>query len=299
MFIHYTLYVLLLIVVLVSVAFITLLERKVLGYVQYRKGPTKVGYFGLLQPFADAVKLLSKDGFFLSHSNRMIYVMAPCYLLGLMLLLWMIFFYGCVNIVQYEVLYFLMVSSLSVYGFLGAGWSSNTKFALMGSYRCIAQMVSYEIGMSFLLLCILVISGGYMLKDVMYVQEMFWGIFTLVGVFIMWIVTILAETSRTPFDFSESESELVSGFNVEYGAGGFTFLFMAEYGNIIFMSVLTSYMFLGGVGIFFYRALIVMLIYLLLRGTIVRYRYDSLMHLAWFVLLPFSICMLMVVWNVF
>nr|YP_009731515.1 NADH dehydrogenase subunit 1 [Macrocheles muscaedomesticae]QHQ98533.1 NADH dehydrogenase subunit 1 [Macrocheles muscaedomesticae] len=299
MLVNYILYFILVMVVLVSVAFITLFERKILGYVQYRKGPNKVGFMGLMQPFSDAVKLLFKEGLVLTYTNFFIFIFSPCYLMGLMLLMWMIFYYETLNSIQFEVLYFMLVSSFSVYGLLGAGWSSNSKFALLGAYRSFAQMISYEVGMSFLIICVLVVSGGYVIKDILYYQEKFSFMFGFLGLFIMWLVTILAETNRTPFDFSESESELVSGFNVEYGGVGFIFLFLAEYGNIIFMSVLTSYLFMGGVGLFFYSALLVMSFYLFMRGTVVRYRYDLLMYIAWKSFLPFSILMLLVVYNFF
>nr|YP_010596847.1 NADH dehydrogenase subunit 1 [Cycetogamasus diviortus]WAK85133.1 NADH dehydrogenase subunit 1 [Cycetogamasus diviortus] len=285
-------YVILLICVLVSVAFITLLERKILGYIQVRKGPNKVGFMGVLQPFADAVKLFTKENNFLIWYNLMIYYMAPIFSLVLMLLFWLVFPWETQLGTSYDLMLVMVISSLGVYVILGAGWASNSKYALLGAYRGVAQTISYEVGFSFILLGVLVLSSSYGVLSVCFSQELMYFFFGLWNLFMLWLVTILAETNRTPFDFAEGESELVSGFNVEYGAGGFAILFMAEYGNIIFMSMISSCMFFGGVGFLCWKMMLVVIFYLWVRGTLARFRYDNLMMLAWKVVLPYSIFLL-------
>lgn len=278
--------------VLVRVAFVTLLERKILGYVQIRKGPNKVGFIGVLQPFADAVKLFSKENNFLVWYNIIIYYMSPILALILIILFWIVFPWESCWGRRYEFLLILLISRLGVYVILGAGWASNSKYALLGAYRGVAQTISYEVGFSFILLGVLLLSGGYYVRLLLKAQEGFLFFFGLWNLLILWLVTILAETNRTPFDFSEGESELVSGFNVEYGGGGFALLFMAEYGNIIFIRAITRVIFFGGVGSFCWKLICVVVFYLWLRGTLARFRYDNLMILAWKVVLPFRIFLL-------
>nr|YP_010321843.1 NADH dehydrogenase subunit 1 [Parasitus fimetorum]UKO33181.1 NADH dehydrogenase subunit 1 [Parasitus fimetorum] len=287
-------YLLLLICVLISVAFVTLLERKILGYIQIRKGPNKVGFMGVLQPFADAVKLFTKENNFLIWYNSFIYYAAPVLSLALMLMFWMAFPWESGLSLSYEFMWILVISSLGVYVILGGGWASNSKYALLGAYRGVAQTISYEVGFSFILLGVLMMSSGYNLINITEVQENYIFLFGLWNLFMLWLVTVLAETNRTPFDFAEGESELVSGFNVEYGGGGFAILFMAEYGNIIFMSMITSVMFMGGVGFFCYKMMLIVVFYLWIRGTLARFRYDNLMMLAWKVILPYSIFLLVI-----
>jgi len=285
----------LIICVLVRVAFITLLERKVLGYIQIRKGPNKVGVIGLLQPFADAVKLFTKENSWRAMLNLVIYYLAPILSLMLMLIYYMIYTTETSIEFSYEVLYFIVISSLSIYTVMGAGWASNSKYALLGAYRRVAQTISYEVGFSFILLSILFLSSSFNFVHIKEIQEYVWFTRFIWNICLVWIVVILAEINRTPFDFAEGESELVSGFNVEYGGGGFALLFIAEYGNIIFIRFVTSIFFFSGSGLFIWKMILILILYLWVRGTLVRFRYDNLIRLAWKVILPFSIFLLMFV----
>lgn len=291
-------YLILVICVLIRVAFVTLLERKILGYIQIRKGPNKVGFIGILQPFADAVKLFTKENNFLIWYNSLIYYLAPIMSLVLILLFWVVFPWESNVLISYEFLIVLVVSRLGVYVILGGGWASNSKYALLGAYRGVAQTISYEVGFSFILLGVLIISRRYNLVDLIISQEKLIFLLGLWNLFILWLVTILAETNRTPFDFAEGESELVSGFNVEYGGGGFAILFIAEYGNIIFMRILTSVIFFGGLGIFCWKIILIIIFYLWIRGTLARFRYDNLIILAWKVILPYRIFLLIIIVNI-
>jgi len=282
-------YLFLIVCVLVRVAFITLLERKILGYIQIRKGPNKVGYEGVIQPFADAVKLFTKENNFLTLYNKIIYFLSPVLSLILILRFWVIFPWRIRIGLKYEFLIILVISRLRIYVILGSGWGSNSKYSILGAYRGVAQTVSYEVGFSFILLRLLVISMRFRIIELVLFQQLVWCLFGFCSLFLLWIVTILAETNRTPFDFAEGESELVSGFNVEYGGGGFAILFMAEYGNIIFIRAISSVLFLGGYGLFCYKLIFVSVICLWVRGTLVRFRYDKLIILAWKVILPYRI----------
>nr|AIZ58580.1 NADH dehydrogenase subunit 1 [Ornithodoros costalis] len=289
-------YVMLIIMVLVSVAFFTLMERKVLGYIHIRKGPNKVGLVGLFQPFADVVKLFVKEMNTMSFMNMFIYLFIPFLSLLLMLLFWPLFSWGNNQIeIEFGLVYFLCISSLGVYVILGGGWASNSKYALLGSYRGLAQVISYEVSMAMLVMGLIFFCGGYNLCMIIEFQEGYWLLWGMMSMLVLWLVTCLAETNRSPFDLSEGESELVSGFNVEYGSFGFAVLFMSEYGNIIFMSMLTSILLFGGMGVFCLGGVFVMYLFLLVRGTLVRYRYDKLMLMAWKVVLPVSILVLNVI----
>nr|QAY81989.1 NADH dehydrogenase subunit 1 [Aristobrotica sp. REN-2018] len=284
---------LMIICVLISIAFLTLLERKVLGYIQIRKGPNKVGFIGLIQPFSDAIKLFTKEQIYPFLSNFNLYYFSPALNLFLALFLWLCIPFLTLNInFDFSLLFFLSVSSLSVYTIMLAGWSSNSNYSLLGSLRSIAQTISYEVSLILILLSFLFLILSLNLLDFMKFQEYIWFIYLLFPLCFMWLISSLAETNRTPFDFAEGESELVSGFNVEYSSGGFAMIFLAEYGNILFMSLMCVFLFLGAnllSFIFFLKLSFMSFIWLWVRGTLPRYRYDKLMYLAWKSYLPISL----------
>nr|WPW46735.1 NADH dehydrogenase subunit 1 [Halobates sericeus] len=286
-------YIFLLIMILLSVAFVTLLERKVLGYIQLRKGPNKVGYMGLLQPFSDGLKLFFSEQTYLYMSNFMIYYFSPVFMLMLSFSLWLLFPF-MVNVYNFNLgfLYFLCCTSLGVYGVLMCGWSSNSNYSMLGSLRCMAQTISYEVSMSMILLCLILFVYGFDLFLFSLFQNYIWFMFFSFPLFFCWISSFLAEVNRSPFDFAEGESELVSGFNVEYSSGGFAFIFLSEYMNIIFMSLLTVIFFLGcdlNSLLFFFKLVFIIFLVIWVRGTLPRFRYDKLMYLTWKVFLPISL----------
>nr|YP_010384975.1 NADH dehydrogenase subunit 1 [Amusiotheres obtusidentatus]UPL64971.1 NADH dehydrogenase subunit 1 [Amusiotheres obtusidentatus] len=283
----------LIVCVLVSVAFVTLLERKILGYIQIRKGPNKVGYQGILQPFSDAVKLFTKEQMVPTLSNFMIYYLCPVFSLFISLLVWAVMPYelGLLSF-NMSILFFLCCLSVGVYSTMVAGWSSNCKYSLLGSLRSIAQVISYEVSLALILLSFVLLVGGLSLELFSKYQDYIWFIIVSFPLALVWFSSCLAETNRTPFDFSEGESELVSGFNTEYGAGGFALIFMAEYASILFMSMLFVILFLGG-GMYslslYLKGVSIAFIFIWVRGTLPRFRYDKLMYLAWKSYLPLSI----------
>nr|BBB16217.1 NADH dehydrogenase subunit 1 [Pagurus filholi]BBB16257.1 NADH dehydrogenase subunit 1 [Pagurus japonicus] len=286
-------YLLLIICVLVGVAFVTLLERKILGYIQIRKGPNKVGYMGLLQPFSDAVKLFLKEQTVPSMSNFLPYYLSPVFSLFISLLVWMVMPYesGMLSF-NMGILFFLCCLSLGVYSTLSAGWSSNCKYSMLGSLRAAAQTISYEVSLAIILLSVIFLIGGFNLNLFNLYQENFWLLMLTFPLSMMWLASCLAETNRTPFDFAEGESELVSGFNTEYSSGGFALIFMAEYASILFMSMLFSLIFLGGSPcslLFYIKTVFVSFMFIWVRGTLPRLRYDKLMYLAWKSFLPVSL----------
>merc|ERR1712002_610555 len=286
-------YLILVIFVLVAVAFLTLLERKVLGYIQIRKGPTKVGFIGLLQPFADAVKLFTKEQTYPTVSNFIPYYLSPVFSLFVALLVWLVIPYeiGLISF-QIRVLFFLCCTRLGVYSTIGAGWASNSKYALLGCLRAVAQTISYEVRLALILLRILFLVGGFDLVLFSDFQRHIWFIVFAFPLGLLWFASCLAETNRTPFDFAEGESELVSGFNTEYRAGGFALIFIAEYARILFMRVLFTILFLGGnlLRLLFYIKLVfVSFCFIWVRGTLPRFRYDKLIYLAWKRFLPVSL----------
>nr|YP_010580914.1 NADH dehydrogenase subunit 1 [Entemnotrochus rumphii]UZT27099.1 NADH dehydrogenase subunit 1 [Entemnotrochus rumphii] len=290
--------------VLISMAFLTLLERKGLGYMQVRKGPNKVGIMGLPQPFADAAKLFTKELTKPVVANWSIYFLAPALSLVLALVLWQLYPSSMsAGYYQWGVLFFLCVSSLNVYGTLLAGWSSNSKYALLGALRAIAQTISYEVSLALILLFSLFVVCSFDLKEIGSAGSTVWLSFLMLPISFVWFVSCIAETNRAPFDFAEGESELVSGFNVEYSAGGFALIFMAEYVNILLMSLLTSFIFLGGSSMFFVGSdffLVLKVIFfgfsfIWIRGSFPRFRYDLLMSLTWKGFLPLSLAGLMLV----
>lgn len=284
---------LLIICVLVRVAFLTLLERKVLGYIQIRKGPNKVGIIGIPQPFCDAIKLFTKEQTYPLLSNYLRYYISPILSLFLSLVVWicMPFF---VKLYSFNLggLFFLCCTRLGVYTVIVAGWSSNSNYALLGGLRAVAQTISYEVRLALILLSFVFLIGRYNFLYFYYYQIYIWFLIILFPIALVWLTISLAETNRTPFDFAEGESELVSGFNVEYRRGGFALIFLAEYARILFISILFCVIFLGRdvFRLFFYLKLIfISFVFIWVRGTLPRFRYDKLIYLAWKCFLSFSL----------
>uniref|UniRef100_A0AAU6QH10 NADH-ubiquinone oxidoreductase chain 1 n=1 Tax=Aurospio banyulensis TaxID=3050091 RepID=A0AAU6QH10_9ANNE len=283
--------------ILLAMAFFTLLERKVLGYIQIRKGPNKVGIMGLPQPFADALKLFAKEQAHPTMTNYTPFYFAPVLSLVLALLLWTIYPTSTPSLsLSFGVLMFLCISSLNVYSTLSAGWASNSKYALIGALRGVAQTISYEVSMSLILLSSLFILHSYNLTTSF--LHFTWPMLLILPMFLIWFVTILAETNRTPFDHAEGESELVSGFNTEYSSGPFALIFMAEYTSILAMSMFTVAIFSTSPPVFadiFFalKTLAVSFSFIWIRGTLPRMRYDRLMSLTWKTFLPCVIAFLM------
>lgn len=285
--------VLLVVCVLVGVAFLTLLERKVLGYIQIRKGPSKVGIWGIPQPFADAIKLFTKEQTYPTVSNYTPYYISPIFRLFLALVVWAVFpmWVGIYNF-NLGLLFFLSCTRMGVYTVIMAGWSSNSNYALLGGLRAVAQTISYEVRLALILLSFVFLVQRYNVADFRIYQEGIWFIFLATPLGIMWFSSCLAETNRTPFDFAEGESELVSGFNVEYRRGGFALIFLAEYARILFIRMLFVVLFLGSniYRIFFYLKLVFLaFIFIWVRGTLPRFRYDKLIFLAWKSYLPVAL----------
>nr|YP_009539785.1 NADH dehydrogenase subunit 1 [Barca bicolor]AYP72723.1 NADH dehydrogenase subunit 1 [Barca bicolor] len=289
--------VILIIGVMIGVAFLTLLERKVLGYIQIRKGPNKVGYYGLLQPFSDAIKLFSKEQMYLMYSNYLLYYFSPIMSFFMSLMIWLLIPYYF-NMISFNlgVLFFLCCTSLGVYMIMVSGWSSNSNYALLGALRSVAQTISYEVSLSLILMsCIILIMDFNLVKFSLY-QSMIWFIFMMIPLSLCCLSSMMAETNRTPFDFAEGESELVSGFNVEYSSGGFALIFLAEYSSILFMSLMFTLIYLGGYDlklVFYLKLVFISFFFIWVRGTLPRYRYDKLMYLCWKIYLPISLNFLM------
>nr|WHU31864.1 NADH dehydrogenase subunit 1 [Aeschrocoris ceylonicus] len=286
-------YILMLVCVLICVSFVTLMERKILGYIQLRKGPNKVGFIGILQPFSDGIKLFFKEQTYPYKSNYLVYFLAPMFMLFLSFLLWCLFpiMFNVFNF-NYGLLFFMVITGMGVYGIMLSGWSSNSNYALLGSIRSVAQVISYEVSMIMIMLCGVIFVYSYNLLDFMYYQDYIWILFFSMPLFYCWMSSCLAETNRSPFDFAEGESELVSGFNVEYSSGGFAFIFLSEYMNIIFMSVMTVIIFMGcdlWSILFYLKVLFIVIWFIWVRGVLPRFRYDKLMGLTWKLFLPFSL----------
>lgn len=294
-------------VVLLGVAYLTYAERKVLAAIQLRQGPNVVGPFGLLQPIADAVKLLMKETVIPSGANRGLYLFAPMLTFSLALIAWAVIPFGpglALADINVGILYLFAISSLGVYGIIIAGWASNSKYAFLGALRSAAQMVSYEVSIGFVIITVLLCVGSLNLSRVVEAQANLWFIVPLFPMFIVFFISALAETNRAPFDLPEGESEIVAGFFVEYSSMAFAMFFLGEYANMILMSALTTILFLGGwlppVAIapltwipgpvwFGLKIAFCLFIFLWVRATFPRYRYDQLMRLGWKVFLPLSL----------
>ena len=284
------------VIALLGIAFFTLLERKILGYAQLRKGPNKVGISGIPQPFADALKLLVKEQAKPSLSNFLPFLAAPILSLFLALAVWILYPSSFpTHYFIFGTIFFLCVSSLNVYTTLAAGWSSNSKYSLLGALRRVAQTISYEVRIALILLSPLILICSF---DIAFINlnQSSWIFFLLIPLFSTWFTTTLAETNRTPFDFAEGESELVSGFNTEYRRGSFALIFMAEYTNILMIRLLSAIFFMGSIQIPFLNNLFLLLkttflsfLFLWIRASFPRIRYDRLINLTWKSFLPFSL----------
>lgn len=291
----------LLVPVLLIVAYLTLVERKVIGSSQRRFGPNTTGLFGLTQPIADGLKLFFKETILPSNANTVIFLFTPIAVFFFSLLNWLVipFKYGVVFAdIDLGILYFFAISSLSVYGIVLAGWSSNSKYAFLGALRSAAQMIAYEVSIGLILLSVLFCVTTLNFSEIVYFQEDIWFIIPHFGAFILFFISALAETNRAPFDLPEAEAELVSGYNVEYSGMSFALFFLAEYANIILISTLTVLLFLGGWSapvfstIFFVlKILFILILFIWVRTTLPRFRYDQLMQLGWKVFLPLSLAL--------
>jgi len=302
--------------ILLSVAYLTYAERKVIGAMQLRKGPNVVGLLGLLQPIADGLKLFLKETVIPTGSNRIIFLIAPMLTFVLALIAWAVipFDDGIVlSNINVGILYLFAISSLGVYGILMAGWASNSRYAFLGSLRSAAQMVSYEVSMGFVIITVLLCVGSLNLTDIVKAQKDIWFVIPLFPMAIIFFISTLAETNRHPFDLPEAEAELVSGYNVEYSSMTFALFFLGEYANMILMSAMTTILFLGGwlppfdfapfnwlPGPIWFSAKIAfcLFIFFWVRATFPRYRYDQLMRLGWKVFLPLSLAAVVIVAGV-
>lgn len=294
---------------LISVAYFTLAERKILGAIQRRKGPNLIGLYGLLQPLSDGLKLLIKETIIPSSANTFLFVFSPIFTFTISLIGW-----GVIPFSKFSVLlemnigflYLFAVSSLGVYGIILSGWSSNSKYAFLGALRSAAQMVSYEVSIGFILLTLVVTCGSFSLQEIIEFQEEVWFIIPFSPLFLIFFISGLAETNRHPFDLPEAEAELVSGYNVEYSAMGFALFSLGEYSNMLLMCAMNVVLFFGGwlsptvylsflPGWFFFSIKIVffVILFVWIRAALPRYRYDQLMSLGWKVFLPVSLAYLL------
>nr|BCO16555.1 NADH dehydrogenase subunit 1 [Diplodactylus vittatus] len=285
--------------ILLAVAFLTLFERKILGYMQFRKGPNIVGPLGLFQPIADGIKLFTKEPTRPSTSSSVLFILTPALALLLALMMWIPLPMPTMLVnMNLSLLFMLALSSLAVYSILWSGWASNSKYALLGALRAVAQTISYEITLTMILITTIILSGGFTTQALMITQEETWLIYCSWPLTMMWFTSTLAETNRAPFDLTEGESELVSGFNVEYSAGPFALFFLAEYANILLMNTLSCILFLAPNvknEIFSLdlatKTAILTTTFLWIRASYPRFRYDQLMHLLWKNFLPLTLAL--------
>lgn len=292
---------------LIGVAYLTYFERKVMAAIQLRKGPNVVGPFGLWQPFADAIKMMFKETIFPTGADRGLFIIAPMITFGLAVVAWAVIpvnNHWAVANINVGILYLFAISSLGVYGIIIAGWASNSKYAFLGALRSAAQMVSYEVSMGFVIVTVLICVGSLNLNDIVLAQRHIWFAIPLFPMFIIFFISGIAETNRAPFDLAEGETEIVAGFFVEYSAMSFALFFLGEYANMILISAMTTTLFLGGwlspipfapfiwvpgVVWFLLKILVCLFVFIWVRATLPRYRYDQLMYLGWKVFLPISL----------
>nr|WAK83103.1 NADH dehydrogenase subunit 1 [Janus sp.] len=284
-------YIILILNVLIGVAFLTLFERKILSYVQFRKGPNKLGFMGLMQPFSDGIKLFSKEYLVGYKMNYLIYLISPLFVFMLSLLIWVLFPF-MFNLWQIDlgVLMLLSVFGVGAYFIIYSGWASNSLYSLLGALRAIAQSISYEVSLALMLIIFVILSDSFNFVSIMIYQNNFYLGVCMIPIFFMFIISSLAELNRSPFDFVEGESELVSGFNIEYSSGMFAFLFLGEYSMILFFSAAWMFLFIGVMWfsvICYFLVIVNYSLIILIRGTYPRFRYDKLMMLAWKMFLPF------------
>ena len=301
---------------LIAVAYLTLAERRVIGLMQLRKGPNKVGAFGLLQPFADALKLLSKETILPSGASKLVFIIAPMLTFILSLVAWAVIPFGdglVIADIDVGVLYLFAISSLGVYGVIMAGWSSNSKYPFLGAMRSAAQMISYEVSLGFVIITVVMAAGSLNLSDIVRAQRAVWFFIPLFPMFVIFFISTLAETNRAPFDLPEGESELVAGYFVEYSSMSFALFFLGEYANMILMSGMTTTLFLGGwlppfdiapfnwipgPAWFVIKVALVLFVFLWVRATTPRYRYDQLMRLGWKIFLPMTLIFVVITGGV-
>nr|AVP25593.1 NADH dehydrogenase subunit 1 [Callulops wilhelmanus] len=287
-----------------ALAFLTLLERKILGYMQDRKGPNIVGPTGLLQPITDGVKLFIKEPIRPTTSSQILFLLTPTLALTLAMLMWMpLPMPHAHSDMNLGILFILAISSFTVYTILGSGWASNSKYALIGALRAVAQTVSYEVTLALIVLTTVLFSGAFTLSNFMSTQQPLWLLIPIWPLATMWYISTLAETNRAPFDLTEGESELVSGFNVEYAGGPFALFFLAEYANILMMNTFSTIIFIGSSTILLITSSIMMkatclsFLFLWIRASYPRFRYDQLMHLVWKKFLPLTLAF--IIWQIF
>ncbi len=298
---------LIIIPLLIFIAYLTFFERKVIGFIQLRKGPSVVGPFGLFQPFADGIKLLSKETIIPDKSNRLIFILSPIITFTLALLAWAVIpvdYKIVLSDINVGIMYIFAISSLGIYGIIMAGWSSNSRYAFLGALRSAAQMISYEVSIGLIIISILLTAGSLNLTEIVMSQVDQWYLLPHFPMFVIFFISTLAETNRAPFDLPEAEAELVAGYNVEYSSMSFGLFFLGEYGNMILMCSMSTILFLGGwlpplnndffnviPGYiwFLFKISFLLFIFLWLRATLPRYRYDQLMSLGWKLFLPLSL----------
>ena len=301
---------------MIFIAYLTYFERKVIGAMQLRKGPNVVGPFGLFQPIADGIKLLTKETIFPENANKLIFILSPIITFTLALIGWAVIpidYKIVLADINVGVMYIFAVSSLGVYGIIMAGWASNSRYAFLGALRSAAQMISYEVSIGLIIISVLITSGSLNLSEIVMKQQNMWYVIPHFPMFVIFFISTLAETNRAPFDLPEAESELVAGYNVEYSSMSFGLFFLGEYGNMILMSSMSTILFLGGwlplVDIYFFQNIpgfiwfllkvtFLLFLFLWVRATLPRYRYDQLMRLGWKVFLPLSLAWIIITSSV-